>query len=354
MKKILSFTLFAALILMGSCRPRDTFRISGDIEGLSGNVYLTLYEGKTPVRIDSIHTDDGRFSFHGSVDLPVIMSIDYSGGWLVRFFAENADIKIAGKMNDRGNIVIKGSKTNDKFLAYRKVADSLEMQIYDSEASPEQKELLEARLAQLRDGFIDKNRDNVAGVYVFYREKAYELDHTQLYEQIAQFDPALQGSIYLQQVASMADAMKNTAVGQPFTEISLPGVDGATVNLSDCVGKGWVLVDFWASWCPPCRAEMPLLRQAYERFHPAGFEIFGVSLDRTKTDWEGGIAGLELPWIQVSALKYWDCPAADAYGVKAIPANVLIDPDGIIAARDLHGEQLVQKLEELYPGQPAE
>ncbi len=188
----------------------------------------------------------------------------------------------------------------------------------------------------------------MVAAYVLYRELSYYMPYDELYQAVAAFDEPVKQSVYLKLVASMADAQKKTSIGQHYTDVSAPDRDGKELALSSVVGPGkYVLLDFWASWCPPCRAESPYMVAAYKEFAPKGFEIYAVSLDKTKEAWQKGIADLNLGWKHVSELKFWDSKAAEMYGVRSIPANILIGPDGTILARNLMGNDLYAKLAEL-------
>lgn len=135
---------------------------------------------------------------------------------------------------------------------------------------------------------------------------------------------------------------------QQFTDIALPGTDNKVFKVSDYVAKNKLtLIDFWASWCGPCRAEMPYVVKAYSAFHKQGFEIVGVSLDQDREAWLNAIRDLQLLWPQMSDLKGWECAGAQAYGVQSIPANVLIDQKGRIVASDLRGDALYRQVEKL-------
>lgn len=157
------------------------------------------------------------------------------------------------------------------------------------------------------------------------------------------------GNGMLKDIVGLVEAEERKATGAPFTDIALNDMAGKTVRLSDYVGKGnYVLVDFWASWCGPCRAEMPNVRSVYNRFHPKGFEIVGISLDSQSDDWQHATEQMGITWPQMSDLKGWKSEAATLYGVRSIPFTLLFDPDGKVVATGLRGESLMQKLEQVY------
>ena len=138
-------------------------------------------------------------------------------------------------------------------------------------------------------------------------------------------------------------------VGEKFRDLAEADPDGKTHKLSEYVGKGkWVLVDFWASWCGPCKAEMPNVTAAYKKYHKKGFEIVGLSFDKDKDAWVQAIKDWDMPWIHLSDLKHWQTVAAGVYSVNAIPDNLLIDPQGNIVARGLRGKDLETKLAEIF------
>lgn len=145
----------------------------------------------------------------------------------------------------------------------------------------------------------------------------------------------------------LVEKIKLTAVGQPAPEISLPNPEGKIVPLSSMKGK-YVLVDFWAKWCGPCRQENPNVVRAYQKYKDKGFTVYGVSLDRSREDWLQAIQQDNLTWTHVSDLKYWQSEAAKTYNITGIPFSLLLDPNGVIIAKNLRGAALHQKLEEIF------
>lgn len=160
--------------------------------------------------------------------------------------------------------------------------------------------------------------------------------------------PAYMQTSVMERIKGQLQGWKRQMPGVMFTDLEMQDTLGVTHKLSEYVGKGkYVLIDFWASWCGPCRKEMPNVKKVYEAYKDKGFDIIGLSFDNDKEAWKGAIKSLDIPWHHLSDLKGWECVAGSTYGVNAIPATLLIGPDGKVVANGLNGEELGKKLAEL-------
>ena len=149
----------------------------------------------------------------------------------------------------------------------------------------------------------------------------------------------------MEKLLPVIEARRNVAVGKKFADFEMTDMNGKTRKLSEFVGNGKiVLIDFWASWCPPCRRDMPNIVEVYKQYKNKGFEIVGVSLDSKKEAWEKGVKDLDINWMQLSDLQGWKNAGAKLYGVNSIPHTVLVDKDGTIIAKVLHGKEIGEKL----------
>ncbi|MCO6495298.1 MAG: redoxin domain-containing protein [Bacteroidetes bacterium] len=200
---------------------------------------------------------------------------------------------------------------------------------------------------RLTQELVMSDSTNPLGSYFVFNaflESPTKQDYERVFRAFTIGDP---NSKYLSDLQRRYDIEKSTMVGEYAPNIALPNPDGDTVELYSLRGKV-VLIDFWASWCGPCRRENPNNKRIYEKFSPKGFEIYAVSLDRTMNDWVKTIAADGLPWIHVSDLAYWNSAPAKMYKVRSIPATYLLDKEGRILAINLRGQELEQFLDNFF------
>lgn len=204
-------------------------------------------------------------------------------------------------------------------------------------------------VAQTREELIkqiSEKPNETATIRLIQRLGGYDPDYKEMGQFFKKLDKKVRKSTEGKIFQRYLKNLQNSSVGKKAPGITQFDVEGNPYSLQDLKGK-YVLVDFWASWCPPCRAENPNLVATYAEFKDKNFEILGVSLDRDMESWTKAIKDDNLTWKHISDLQHWNNGAAGVYGIKAIPQNVLVDPNGIIIARNLHGENLNKKLKEI-------
>lgn len=320
---ILTGLLFSSTLLLA--QEKKQVEISGVVTGITtGKVYLQKFNNKIFSSIDSAEIKNGRFLLKEQLLLPELYGITTSKDKSPLYvFLEAGKVTVnldTAKYYSKSTV--EGSASNDLFTAYKK-----------------------QRGVKIEE-FIKQNPGSIVPAYVLYREFAYRLTPEEIKANVALLDPSLQNSQYVTVLNDLVNVLGTVSIGKKAPDFTALTPEGKSISLSGQQGK-YLLVDFWAAWCGPCRHENPNLVKSYKKYHDKGFDVLGVSLDKSKADWVKAIKDDHLTWTQVSDLSYWNSAPAKLYGVRAIPANVLIDPKGVIIARNLRGEELDKKLEEL-------
>lgn len=343
-------------------KSKGGYVIKGKIDGLEcPQMALYIMKGKE-ITGDSTKVKKESFTFKGTLPYPqtvVIKSSDEVVSDII--FLDNTDVTITGSMDDPKHLTVTGSKSHAEYEAYEAMIDPIQdaLRPLHAEARKIAKEDKEATKA-----FVAKNMDPLKDE-LMQRRIDFVKDHPDSYvglwvlAQIYKMPPALEVKAMFdampapirecelgQQVGPLIEKRVATRKGVPAPPFTQEDVAGNPVSLESFKGQ-YVLIDFWASWCAPCRKENPNLKKAYDEFKDKGLKIIGVSLDHDKDRWVHAIEKDGLPWIQVSDLKGWKNAVAEAYGVNAVPANFLVDPDGEIIATNLRGEALEEKLDEV-------
>jgi len=365
MKKLLILN-FLATVLFSACENKPSYTINVEFSGLNGEdiVYMQLVKNNELETIDSVQIAENKVQFEGALDAPqmVYLKIGESRK-IVNFFGENSEIEVKVNLDDLVNTQVVGSIVHDEFVefqSYMSPIDQREQKLREDyrEASmngdqekidslrKESENIYNDQQEMLYQYINDKSSSYMAP-FVINRYLVYELDENELDSLLQMLDPSIHNSQDYTKLNERVEILKKVAVGQPAVDFTLNDPDGNPISLSSFRGK-YVLIDFWASWCGPCRRENPNVVQLYSEYKDKGFEILGVSLDEDRTRWLGAIEADSLTWPHVSDLQGWGSESGKMYGIISIPATVLLDPEGIIIDKDLRGDALRQKLEELY------
>lgn len=346
MKKMI-FGVLAMAALVG-CSTQPKFTVSGQVEGAETMYLVEVVEGQ-PVAIDSVEVVEGKFELSGCASEAKMLYVsnlkEVRGAAVVaRFFVEEGAMTFA---QNGEAYEVTGTPSNDAAAAFAAVVAPL-MTEYRGATPERREEIFDAYNAAQKEA-LEANKENQFGVQML-SSNAYDMTGTELQETIASFSPEMQATEAMKPLVEMAEKKLKTEVGQPYIDFEQADQQGTMVSLKSVIenpANKYVLVDFWASWCGPCMAEVPALKAAYDEYHKKGFEIFGVSLDNKKEAWEAAIKNKELNWLHVSDLQGWQNAAADLYGVRSIPANYLVEcATGKIVGVNLRGEAVAEKVAE--------
>lgn len=358
--------LFLALITIGiiSCSKPDKFVIDGEIKGKdTGSIKLMKYADGKWVAEDSTVLSKGKFQLKGKADLPELRIIALDPREMVaQFFAENGSLTLQAWSDSLNKTVVKGSRSNETFKLYQqeltsltKEAQGMQQRYMAAQSTGDQEgmkkaqidyEVMNENLNVFAKNFIREHKNSTVSPLIAMMQFGQTISAAEIDTLIAFLDPAVRSSIYVGELQKIANKMRATDIGTLAPDFTMPTPEGTSFTLSSTRGK-YVMVDFWAAWCQPCRRENPNVVALYAKYKDKGFDIVGVSLDRTKEDWVKAIADDQLSWHQVSELKFWQSEIVQKYGVTAIPCTFLLDKEGKIIAKNLRGEELAQKLEEL-------
>lgn len=359
------FVFLAGLNFLYGCT-NDGYTIKGKIDGATdGMVYLKQFRNETTIAVDSTTLHNGKFTFTGKVDTPLLYLIYYSGSKLpVALFLENRDIDIVTYIDSMDKAFISGSPVTDLFIRFNsempfvdrneKLRDEYRKAHIANDTATirkltvENKKIIEAQRKYYKE-FVYKYDTTIIGAYLASR-MARSLTTDELKDLTSRYSAALGDHPYVKEMKAILKKKmqydklsKATAIGSPAPDFMFDSKEGKKVSLLSYRGK-YVLIDFWASWCKPCRRENPYSVKAYKMFRDKGFEILGISVDDDRDAWRQAIRQDQLTWPQFNDP---DGVVAKQYGVHSIPSTFLLDREGIIIAKNLRGNALIKKLDSL-------
>ena len=366
MKKFI-YLLVTGVILY-SCTSKPHYVVNGKIEGSDSiTFYLQKREAGKIVSIDSAVSKKGSFTMKsGAIDYPQLIQL-VAGDTRKRtsFYLENSEITIKGNLDSLFKAEITGSKTQDEYKSFidsnKSLSDKYSGVIIKYQAASQsgdvmnvailekQLDSIQTEMINLQKDFVKKNPASYVTPSILV-SLSYEMEAEEIESVVNGLDTSIASLPPIQTLKERVGVMKSVSVGQKAPDFTLNDVNDKPIALSSKIGPRLLLVDFWAGWCGPCRQENPNVVKVYNEFNKKGFDVFGVSLDRTKDVWVQAIADDKLPWTHVSDLQYWNSAPARLYAVNSIPANFLLDETGVIIGKNLRGEALYNKVNEVLGG----
>ncbi|MBS1738396.1 MAG: AhpC/TSA family protein [Bacteroidetes bacterium] len=364
MKKTLLILALFSLLFTSLIAQDSSYHINGKMHHVeNGVLFLNIYENGQTYN-DSTFIANGTFEFHGHIASPFFASLTMPSRRddFFTFYIEPGVINLISRTDSLKNMVAKGSAINedDQLLKARMKSvnewEATNSKMYEAAYKKNERKVMDS-LDQLDNTILNTKRKIVAdfvkdhpasmrGAMAILQNFAYYAEATDVEPLFNLLEPSIQASAKGQEIKTMISHYRLVAVGNKAPAISQPTPDSAMFNLSDLKGR-YVLIDFWASWCGPCRRENPNVVAAFNQFKDKGFTVLGVSYDTNKDQWKKAIKDDQLNWNQVSDLKGWSNATSDLYGIKAIPSNVLIDKEGVIIGKNLFGVDLIKKLQQV-------
>ena len=360
--------LAASVLLLAACSEKPGYEITGTVSNADLNgQYVYLYEYGNPdvLPFDSALVENNAFKFKGTQDGSLLATIQFSTDvvpqergkatpFKTTFTLENGKLTV----NLDSTSAVTGTPANDAEKALKEKINPFteEMSKLSEAFRSEDKSIADAaekkydelsdKITQVICNYILEHMDQKMSAKYLY-DNRYNLSEEQQNQILSQADSSFKSVPGINQMVAHLEVLKNVAVGKKFIDFEMADPKGEMHKLSEYVGNGKiVLIDFWASWCPPCRKEMPHLVELYKQYKNKGFEIVGISLDSKADAWAKGVKDLNITWTQLSDLKGWQNAGAALYGVNSIPHTLLVDKDGTIIAKNIHGEEIDARLVE--------
>ena len=357
MRKLL-LSIVAASMTLAACNAQSGYKVTGTVEGMpDGKAIIATVNGSSLDTLAKADVKNGSFEFTGNVSEPTgayIMVIGQRGA--IPFMLENANITVNAGQAGLTVTGSEGQKIYDQFMAINTTTqqEAMKLQQEYQAANGDQAKMQavqEAYAKLMTDAqaketeLIKANPDSYVSTFVIVSGMG-QMEYEQLKERYNLLGEKAKASAQGKAIAAQIAKLESTAIGQIAPNFTITTPEGESISLYDIKGKV-KLIDFWASWCGPCRGENPHVVEIYKEYNPKGLEIFGVSLDNNKEAWVKAIADDGLVWKHGSDLKGWQSAPAQLYSVSGIPHTVLLDENNKIIAKNLRGDELKQKIAEL-------
>ena len=353
MRDFIAYIFLVLSLTLASCSGGIKVNIEGELsDNAASEVYLIVQNIEADTISSAKVGADNRFTLQGKVDEPTTAFIcDDNGNALAVFLTENAPLKL--KPQHPSGYIAEGGPINDKYnLILKRVSALAEQAVnidFSEATAQEEYESIAFKYNDAISTAISDNLDNIIGVELFLSHEVRRMTAEDMRVRFCQFSDKMQNLKAMQEFEKYISIFEQTEIGKYFLDAEVEKISGDKLHFKEVCGRGkWVLIEFWATWCESCLADLPGLKTIYEKYALQGFELLAVSLDKEPARWKAYIAQNGLLWNNVIDLGEEELSPSKVYGLQSIPTNLLIAPDGKIVARDLSVEALEHELEHIF------